>query len=146
MKCPIVSLTLNLSRQPHRERLCVTVSSEESRKKRMKRSEIIQAMPPAGARGGAWLPGTMAHSSCCRDAQPHASANIQVRAKPVRARAHGPGSWARTELCIFQENLSEANPTTLNPLNRLITVDSLTSKGLCEHRGVSTSSEIGVES
>jgi len=37
-------------------------------------------------------------------------------------------------------------PTTLNPLNRLITADSPTSKGLSKHRRASTSTEIGVKS
>ena len=110
VKSFIVFSTLNLSRQSDRERLCVTVSSLKSGKKKkkeerklVKRSEIIQAMPPVGTRGGAWLPGTMAHSSCRREAQPHASACIQVSAKAACACAHSPGSWARTELCVFQE-------------------------------------------
>lgn len=57
------------------------------------------------------------------------------------ARAAGP----EQSFVFSRKDLSEAKPTTLNPLNRLITTDSLTSKGLSKRRRVSTSAEISVK-
>lgn len=148
MKSSIVFWKLSLSRQSHTERDCVKLLGQ--RKATTTKRKILSV-----PRSFKWCPQRAHEAERDSLAQRHtALAAVRPSPMPVPASKSEPSLSMNTaraagpeqSFVFSRKNLSKAKPTTLNPLNRLITADSLTSKGLSKHRRVSTSTEIGVKS
>lgn len=138
MKSFIVFWRVNFSRQSDRERLFETVR-ERSASRLFKRcpQRAREAERDSLAQWHAAL-ATVSPSFMPKPA----SESVPSPFVPMHT---GQAAGPEQSFVFSRKNLSGAKPTTLNPLNRLIIADNLTSRGLTNQRRVCTSTETGIK-